>query len=213
MENLKNGLPSACPNCGGSFELDTECEAFICQYCNSIIAYTPRAIAEKEDIPELRQVEPELEFPANHVLGRGNTQGGHLWITEHEVVFKPHRFNLGPLGKRYIKIEDVVGYSKGILTFMSIFTKDGYEMELAVWDKDEIINEIEKRRDKYYKKHGLPTPQLRAGSVRPTYSVSHNLNGATLASSINSSGCLGSLLLLFTPTILGIGYVIYNILV
>ena len=212
INHSKEEVPSTCPNCGANVELNTDMAAFVCPYCKSIVAYTPRAIDGTDNTPVLRKVEPEIEFTANQVLENGNTQGGHLWITEYEVVFKPHKLNFGPLGKRYIKIQDVIGYQKGMMTYMSIFTNDGYEMVLAVWSKDEIINEIEKRRDNYFKKRGLPTPQLAAGSARPTISsVSYDSNEATPASSTDTSGCLGSLLLLLTPTILGIGYAIYNI--
>lgn len=210
MNHSKSEVPSSCPNCGANVELNDDIAAFVCPYCKSIVAYTPRAMAG-DNTPQLRKVEPEVEFAANQVLDNGNTQGGHLWITEHEVVFKPHRLNFGPLGKRYIKIEDVIGYTKGMLTYMSIFTKDGFEMVLAVWSKDEIINEIEKRRDAYYKKRGLPTPELAEGSERAKISgTSYGSSEATPANSVDTSGCLGSLLLLISPIIASIGYATYH---
>ena len=94
-----------------------------------------------------------------------NDQGGMLWITKDEVVFKPHKLNFGNLGKKYIRIQDVSGYSKGFLTNFSIWTKDGSEMGLVVWKKDEIIREVEKRRHAFYQSKGLPTPPLRFGNV------------------------------------------------
>ena len=94
------------------------------------------------------------------------------------------------MGKRYIRIQDIVGYKKGALTHMSIFTKSGYEMDIVVWKKDEIINEIEKRRVNFFQSQGLPVPPLQYGSE---FSNSCNISkGAVPAEQMSSnSGCLG----------------------
>lgn len=132
-------IHSNCPNCGAPIELDTEAQAFVCKYCSSIIAVVSESSNSTEksqqSSPILRKVEPELKYQANHQISALNSQGGHLWITKEEVVFKPHSLNVGPMGKRYIRIQDIVGYKKGALTHMSIFTKSGYEMDIVVWKK------------------------------------------------------------------------------
>ncbi|WP_301221048.1 hypothetical protein [Bacteroides caecimuris] len=185
---------SNCPNCGAPVELDTEAQAFVCKYCSSIIAVVSRSSTSTEtsqpSSPILRKVEPELKYQANHQVSALNAQGGHLWITKDEVVFKPHSLNFGPMGKRYIRIQDVVGYKKEALTHMSIFTKNGYEMDIVVWKKDEIINEIEKRRINFFQSQGLSVPPLQYGSG---FSGSSNISdGAVSAEQMSSnSGCLG----------------------
>ena len=131
---------------------------------------------------------PELKYQANHLIGGGISQGGHLRITGDRIYFKPHAINQGPLEERYIEIKDVVGYKKGKLTFMSIFTADNKEMELAVWKKDEIISEIEKRRAAVFSQQGLPLPPLK---FRPQA----------------SSGCLGVLVMIAV----GVGTAMYSI--
>ena len=183
---------SNCPNCGAPIEIDQDAQAFICKYCSSVVAVrTPSQIEEsKTELPILRKVEPELKYQANHQVSALNAQGGHLWITKDEVVFKPHALNVGPLGKRYIRIQDVVGYKKGALTHMSIFTKSGYEMDIVVWKKDEIINEIEKRRVNHFQSQGLPVPSLQFSDG--VSSSSNIAGGAVSAEQLSSnSGCLG----------------------
>lgn len=185
---------STCPNCGAPVEIDNEAQVFVCKYCSSVVAVvspkTTSVDTNQPPLPTLRKVEPELKYQANHQVSVLNAQGGHLWITKDEIVFKPHSFNFGPLGKRYIRIQDVVGYKKGALTHMSIFTKSGYEMDVVVWKKDEIINEIEKRRVNYFQNQGLPVPPLQyADGVMGSGNVS---NGAVSAEQMASnSGCMG----------------------
>ena len=185
---------SNCPTCGAPIEIDQDAQAFICKYCSSVVAVIPRTPSQieesKTELPILRKVEPELKYQANHQISASNAQGGHLWITKDEVVFKPHALNVGPLGKRYIRIQDVVGYKKGGLTHMSIFTKSGYKMNLVVWKKDEIINEIEKRRVNHFRSQGLPVPSLRFSDG--VSSSSNIAGGAVSAEQMSSnSGCLG----------------------
>ncbi len=163
-----------CPNCGAPLTADINNGAIICQYCTSVIAISVPSANENNTTDHnfgqgvkflLRKVQPELTFAANYQEGLINMQGGHLWITKDEVVFKPHRFNFGNLAKKYIRIQDVAGYTKGLLTFFSIWTKDGSEMSLVVWNKNEIIQEVEKRRKDYYQSRGLPVPDLQFGNV------------------------------------------------
>lgn len=160
-----------CPNCGAPLSADITNGAIICQYCKSVIAISIPSAAEcgtpAQDPGQgirflLREVQPELKYLANF---SANYQGGHLWITKDEVVFKPHFFNFGSLDKKYIRIQDVAGYSKGFLTKFSIWTKDGSEMGLVSWKKGEIINEVEKRRRAYFQSRGLPVPELLFGNV------------------------------------------------
>lgn len=183
-----------CPNCGAPIELDTESQTFVCKHCSSIIKVVSKnsnsTKISQPTSPILQKVEPELRYKANHQVSALNAQGGDLWITKEEVVFKPHSLNVGPMNKRYIRIQDIVGYKKGALTHMSIFTKSGYEMDIVVWKKDEIINEIEKRRIKLFQSKGLPVPPLQYGSE--LCSPSNILNGAVSAEQMSSnSGCLG----------------------
>lgn len=176
MYNPKNNLimgktlfSSNCPNCGAQLTVDAKTNALICQYCSSIIAVSIKSKAEQIDEQEqdvtLKIIRPELKYMANYYIDTYNAQGGHLWITKDEVVFKPHRFNFGDLGKRYIRIQNIAGYTKGFFTDFSIWTRNGDEMPLVVWKKNEIIRELEKRRHTYYESRGLETPKLQYGNV------------------------------------------------
>ena len=202
---------SNCPNCGAPIEIDQDAQAFICKYCSSVVAVIPRTPSQieesKTELPILRKVEPELKYQANHQVSALNAQGGRLWITKDEVVFKPHALNVGPLGKRYIRIQDVVGYKKGALTHMSIFTKSGYEMDIVVWKKDEIINEIEKRRVNHFQSQGLPVPSLQFSDG--VSSSSNIAGGAVSADQMSSNtGCLG----VIAAFVISASAVLYSIL-
>jgi DNA-directed RNA polymerase subunit RPC12/RpoP len=204
---------SNCPNCGAPVDFEKDSQAFICKYCSSVIAIIPpapnQATTEDTKKPVLRKVEPEVKYKANHNIG-SNSQGGHLWITKDEVVFKPHSLNFGPLGKRYIRIQDVVGYEKGFLTNMTIYTKNGYQMDLVVWKKDEIINEIESRRVNYFESQGLPVPPLECGDQIGYYESTSDGegDGAVPADQLNTkAGCLG----VIVAFIVSIGTLLYSI--
>ena len=171
MEMIKVGN---CPNCGAPLSADITNRAIICQYCGSIIAISMPSAAECAEPTQkleqgikilLHEVQPELKFWTNCKESIDNYQGGVLWITKDEVVFKPHCLNIGNLDKKYIRIQDVAGYSKGFLTFFSIWTKDGLEMKLVSWKRTRIINEIEKRRRACFLSKGLQLPALQFGNV------------------------------------------------
>lgn len=198
-------MEQQCPSCGAPITLDGSTQAVICKYCSSIIAvssYARNHDCNEPQAPVLYKVEPELRFLANHVISPVNSQGGHIWITKNEVVFKPHSFNFGPLGKRYIRIQDIVGYVKNGLTFMSIFTSDGTEMVLTTWKKNEIINEIEKRRINYYQTRGLSVPPLKYAD-----GIHYSNSGSTNQQS-GASGCMG----IIVACIISISAILYCII-
>lgn len=89
-----------------------------------------------------------------------NSQGGNIWITKHELYFKPHALNIGDLSKRYIRIQDIRGYKKGGFNILTIYTRKKYAFHLTVWDKDAIMEALEARRITYYKERGMPVPEL-----------------------------------------------------
>lgn len=132
---------------------------------------------------------PELKYKANYYVGDGNYQGGNLRITSDRVYFKPHSINFGSLKERYIEIEKIIGYKKGALSYMSIFTEGNQEIKLAVWKKDEIISEIEKRRASIFQSRGMSVPPLR------------NISGG-------STGCMGVLAMI----LVGAGTALYSLL-
>ena len=102
-------------------------EATICKYCDAVNAIpliglktntteSSSSIAKDEVI--LREVLSQVKYEANHQDSASNSLGGHIWITDHELYSKPHSINLSDLSKRYIRIQDICGYEKGILTYI-----------------------------------------------------------------------------------------------
>lgn len=132
-------IVTKCAHCGAQIHFNHGVEIIKCSYCDSlnvidskpvdVTSYQKNRIYLDDITKQLgaifstrELIKPETTFAANHVIG-GNSQGGHLWITDKEVFFKPHRLNFGDLSKRYVKISDIIGYEKGLLTYLTIKTK------------------------------------------------------------------------------------------
>lgn len=175
-------VTAKCAHCGAQIVFNETDEATICKYCDAVNAIpviglkantTESLSSIAKDEVVLREVLPKVKYAANHQVSATNSQGGHIWITDHELYFKPHSINIGDLSKRYIRIQDICGYEKGMLTYLTIYTKKGYAMKLAVWKKDEIIAALETKRQAYYKNLGEPVPKLTKGDfdIFPTNEI------------------------------------------
>lgn len=106
----------------------------------------------------------EISFQANYFYGSvmSVAQGGTLHIYDDEVIFRPNGFNLFDKDEKKFHIHDICGYKKGMLTILTIFLKNGREIKLAVfWQKDKIIQALEKRRYAFFKRLGQPVPSLK----------------------------------------------------
>ena len=167
-------VTAKCAHCGAQIVFNETDEATICKYCDAVNAIPVFGLKANTAAPSkrtvqdevvLREVLPQAKFAANHHISANNSQGGHIWITDHELYFKPHKVNFGDLSKRYIRIQDICGYEKGVLTDLTIHTKKGYAMKLAVWDKDAIISMLETKRQAYYENNWEPIPALTKGNV------------------------------------------------
>lgn len=88
-----------------------------------------------------------VEHKANFNTGL-NSIGGKIIITPTQLIFKAHSFNLGDLSDRIFEIKDIIGYKKGFLSFLYISFNDGKTIKLTVWGKDNIIHQLEERRQK-----------------------------------------------------------------
>lgn len=101
----------------------------------------------KDDVPP-----DSIVVKANIVQGI-NAQGGNLTITPTQLLFRPHKFNKGHMEPCAFDIKDIKGFEKGALTFLSIHFNDGSRVKLTVWNRDEIIRQINLRRDALRRAH------------------------------------------------------------
>ena len=99
----------------------------------------PKAPVASSPFPEI------LQFKANLNEGMLST-GGNLVITPTQLIFRPHAINVGNRNHRVYEISEIVGYKKGMLTFMDILFRNGLTIKLTVWNKQKIIDELEARR-------------------------------------------------------------------
>lgn len=88
----------------------------------------------------------QIKFKANLKTSLFNNQGGHLYITPQQLIFKPHWFNFGSTKQRVYNILDIKECVKGEWTWLYIYFNDGSEIRLAVYEKDCIMTEIDARR-------------------------------------------------------------------
>ncbi|MDH6307405.1 hypothetical protein M2451_000554 [Dysgonomonas sp. PFB1-18] len=133
-----------CPNCGASIEFNPEQNISACSYCKSYLVSDYLKIENRESI-QPRLLKPNVKFAANFIENSGNSLGGHLWVSTSEIFFKPHRFNFGNLSKKYLRIVDIVDYSKGWLGSITIKSRNG-SMDLISWNRKSIIKAIEERK-------------------------------------------------------------------
>ena len=91
-----------------------------------------------------------IKYNANFNEGL-NSIGGKIIITPTQLIFHPHKINFGDLSDRVFEISQITGYEKGILSFMYISLLDGSKIKLSVWNKSDIINQLEARRSSLVK--------------------------------------------------------------
>jgi hypothetical protein len=109
-------------------------------------AFTPPPAPSSRAVNSCESPFPnEIEYKANFNDGMYSI-GGKIIITPTQLIFRAHGFNFGDLSDRVFNISSIVGYRKGFLTFMNIDFADGSSIKLTVWKKQEIIDQLEKRK-------------------------------------------------------------------
>ena len=87
----------------------------------------------------------KIEYKANFNEGLLSI-GGKIIITPTQLIFHAHNFNIGDLNDRIFEICHISGYEKGMFTFLYISFNNGNRIKLTVWNKTEIIEQLEARR-------------------------------------------------------------------
>lgn len=154
-----------CNECKGRKFRKISASEYECEYCGAVIKEAVEQAAPKVVIvrqqnqaPQPQAIvtpfPPEVSFGANCKDGTV-WLGGKLFITPDKFIFKPHSFNFsgGNLSPREWRIVDIVGYVKGLLTYLDIKMRDGGKVKLAVNGKNNIINVLEDRRKYWLEKN------------------------------------------------------------
>jgi hypothetical protein len=152
-----------CANCGANLKYNLGAQVAFCQYCDSvnvldIVKVTIDNINTVDGPPNFyeelkpRIMMPQEKFMANYWESAGNSQGGHLWVSNTEIFFKPHKLNFGDLSKKFMRISDIVRMEKfnkmlGLSRELHITDKNGNIMELVSWNRDGIISAIQIRKN------------------------------------------------------------------
>lgn len=149
-----------CNECKGRRFRKISASEYECEYCGAIIKETatqetPKVVIVNQSAKTRTLVTP---FPPEVSYGARCNEGltwvgGRIIINPDKFVFAPHSFNFrGNLSPREWRIKDIVGYVKGLLTFLDIKMTDGSKIKLSVNEKNKIINALEERRKYWLKK-------------------------------------------------------------
>lgn len=80
---------------------------------------------------------------------------GKLIITPTQLIFHPYSVNLGNTRDKIYEIKNIVGYEKGLLTYLYLYLSNGDKLTFTVYGRDEIISELEERRKYIMQNHNL----------------------------------------------------------
>ena len=99
-------------------------------------------------------------FIVNFFRGGVFAISGNLNIYDELAVFLPIGISFMNEKDRSIPIRNISGYKKGALTFFSVYLNDGVERKFTVWNKDQIIGALERRRKAIFQKEGKEAPAI-----------------------------------------------------
>ena len=180
-------LISKCPHCGAQIIFDEDSKAVVCQYCSSVIAVENRNkhfnTKNASSGFVLRELFPEFQFKGWYYNEpEAPTQRGTLCISENELYFKPNKFTnlLDDYSDKIIALSDICGYQRydnpsariadaGIIFYIK---EDGeikekrFEISGTKPDRDNLLNNIEYYRKKYYLKNHQEIPALMEDSIQ-----------------------------------------------
>jgi hypothetical protein len=93
------------------------------------------------------EVKPVMKKAANYFVNPLMAHGGQVLLTETDVVFVPHQFNLVQRYRLVTPIAQVVRvWKSGTLSKqVNIQTRDGEVKKFVMWGRDEFIQELESR--------------------------------------------------------------------
>ena len=134
--DLGQPITLSCASCGGKLEITDDAELFKCEYCSNIVlirrkihlvttALSPQPIQKVEAQSE--EIIPVMKKAANYWVSKMVNHGGHVLLTETDVVFVPHRFNFVKMYRMVIPISDIVRVWKSgaVAKNVNIETRDG----------------------------------------------------------------------------------------
>jgi hypothetical protein len=152
-----------CANCGANLNYTMNSPVTICQYCDSVnvLENVSIKIDTKNSIegppPFYEEIKPRVMLPQETFLANYGgvsltNQGGVLWVSDSEIFFKPHKFNIGDLSTKFMKISEIIQMEKvtklfGIVSELHITDKKGNLMNLVSHNRNSIISAIEKRKN------------------------------------------------------------------
>ena len=135
-------------------EITDDAELFKCKYCGNIILIRRKVhtVTESQSPESGRQIEAQSEMivpvvkkSAGYWVSKVITHGGHLILTETDVVFIPHQFNFVKVYRVVLPISGIVRVWKSGLNNLNIGTRDAKLNRFVIWGRDEFIHQLERR--------------------------------------------------------------------
>ena len=155
-----------CCSCGASSLAPEKKTLWKCDYCGSISIFDGLAEISTNELllsqsAKTRKIEPVLKKAANFMYPNARfplwiksiedvrevADGGHLIVTNTEIVFVPHAFNLNCGYQLVFPLDELSDIRKenkffGLVRKLILVMKDSSESTFVCWGRDEIINRV-----------------------------------------------------------------------
>jgi len=143
-----------CGSCGAPILFSGRQSLMKCEYCGTVTIVDGLDAASTDELKEnlaqrTRKIETILKKAANY-LYEGVSDGGWLHVTNQELVFLPHIFNLNSGYRLVFPIKDMrdirkheawLGLSKQLIVQM----KDLKQAAFVTWGRDAIIECVQRQ--------------------------------------------------------------------
>ena len=155
-----------CCSCGASSLAPEKKTLWKCDYCGSISIFDGLPEISTNELlllqsSKTRKIEPVLKKAANFIYPNARfpfwaksiedyrqiADGGHLIVTNTEIVFVPHAFNLTPVYRLVFPLDELSDIRKenkffGLGRKLILVMKDSSESTFVCWGRDEVINRV-----------------------------------------------------------------------
>lgn len=130
--------------------MTSRADLFKCKHCQNLaLLHWPSAAGASP--PTTTRLVEKKKWAAN-MLRPGdsvNWQGGELLLTDQELAFVPHGFNMGPLERAVLPLAAITSHQldTGLLSDeLTLLDREGLRWGLRVWKGRDVLAAIEEAR-------------------------------------------------------------------
>lgn len=147
---MESKVKLECGSCGATSMAPSGRSLWKCQYCDTVTIIDAVEIDQHSDLREniarrTRKIQSIISKPANNNTG-SISDGGRIHVTENEIVFVPHVFNLDSSYRLVFPLNDIRDIWKksyfGLIRYLFIETNERKQYKFVVWNQDAIIQSV-----------------------------------------------------------------------